>query len=154
VHVQRTLGRALDQSAHLTLHAPVAVRVDQAHVAEVGVRVETDRHRRAASAAHGGAALCDVSGGVGGAAARLRAHLDGRLEGLVPGARLGQADAVQHALRAVVELERLGIDQQQLLLEPDREVSRCAEPVVQGLSPSAARAAIRPNTSAPARPLA
>ena len=72
----------------------------------------------------------------------------------MPGARLGQADPFEHALGAVVELERLGIDQQQLLLEPDRELARGAERVVHGLSPSAARAAIRPNTSAPARPLA
>ena len=155
MHVQRALGRALDQAAHLPLYAPVAVRVDQLHVAEAGVGVQADRHRRAARAEHGGAALGDVGDGLGGAAARLRAHLDLGEERLVPGA-LERRRSMRgtHPVGHVVELERLGVHQQQLLLHADRELPAAAEAVVHGPSPSAARAAMRPNTSAPASPLA
>ena len=50
------------------------------------------------------------------------------------------------------EQVRLGVHEQELLLDPDRELA--AERVVHYPTPTAARAAIRPITSAAARPLA
>ena len=72
-----------------------------------------------------------------------------------------QLDRLQHAIGDVGEPKGVPVDEQELLLEPDRErlalpkavLRRCAA-LAQGLSPSAARAAIRPNTSAAASPLA
>jgi hypothetical protein len=72
----------------------------------------------------------------------------------VAGALVGQAELGHHAVGYVRELERVRVDQQQLLLQADREGRTVAEGVIHGLSPSAARAAMRPNTRAPAKPLA
>ena len=154
MHVQRALGRAPDQPAHLALHAPVAVGVHQLHVAEARVGVQADRHRSAAGRPHGGSALGDVRDRLRRALARLGAHLDLREEGLVAGALGGQVDAGEHLVGHVVELERLAVDQQQLLLHADHEGLAAPEAVLHGLSPSAARAAMRPKTSAAASPLA
>ena len=71
----------------------------------------------------------------------------------MPGALEGQVQLRDDPVGHMGELQRVGVDQQQLLLDADRELA-AAEAVVHGASPSAARAAIRPNTSAPASPLA
>jgi hypothetical protein len=83
-----------------------------------------------------------------------------------------QLDAVEHLIGHVGEGERVAVDEEELLLEPDRERLGATEPVrgdwargvgrrrargvraAHGVSPSAARAAIRPKTSAAASPLA
>ena len=70
-----------------------------------------------------------------------------------------QRAALEHLIGAVRELERLAVDEEELLLQADGEGLALTEAVVRdrlahGVSPRAARAAIRPNTSAAARPLA
>ncbi len=86
------------------------------------------------------------------------------------GPPLGKLDRGQDPVRDVREPERVGVDEQELLLDPDAErlagaegVARPAQlggrrvdlgPLAHGVSPSAARAAMRPNTSAAASPLA
>ncbi len=168
VHVERALRRALDEPAHLPLDAPVAVGLDEADVAEMGVRVEAHGHRRAARGDDRRPPRGDVGDGFGRRPPRLGAHLDLGQEGLVVGPLGREAHAGQDPVGHVREPEGLGVDEQELLLEPDREGLAGAEavlvagepasergpPPAHGLSPSAARAAIRPNTSAPASPLA
>ena len=76
------------------------------------------------------------------------------------GATRREVHAGQHAVGHVGEAELLGVDEKELLLEPHREGPPAPERVGaatdpgQGDTPSAARAAILPNTSAAARPLA
>jgi hypothetical protein len=72
----------------------------------------------------------------------------------VAGELVREVELGNQAVGHVRELQRLGVDQQQLLLQSDREAAAAPEAVVHGLSPRAARAAMRPNTRAPARPLA
>ena len=72
----------------------------------------------------------------------------------------GQVHPRQDPIGDVSELKAVGIDQQQLLLQPQRERLAVAErrsvrlSRPQGATSSAARAAMRPNTSAAASPLA
>ena len=71
-----------------------------------------------------------------------------------------QVDRGQDAVGHVGQLKAVGVDQQQLLLQPHAERLPLPERVsagplrCQGVTPSAARAAIRPSTSAAASPLA
>ena len=78
-----------------------------------------------------------------------------------------QPRAGQHRVGHVRERERVAVHEQQLLLQPDGERLPGAEAVhggtaglarllgaAHGVSPRAARAAMRPNTSAAASPLA
>ena len=95
---------------------------------------------------------------------RLRANLDFRQERLVVDPLTRQPGARQDPVGHVRELQRVRVDEQQLLLErrprrarPRRSGAAAEAPVrrlAHGGSPSAARAAIRPNTSAAASPLA
>ena len=91
-------------------------------------------------------------------AGRVRAHLDLGEERLVIDALPRKLDLLQHLVGDVLERERVAIDEQELLLEADRERLALAEAVLggrlgHGASPKAARAAILPNTSAAASPL-
>ncbi len=86
------------------------------------------------------------------------------------GPPLREVDRGQDAVGDVRQLQRAGIDEQQLLLDTHAERLAAAEGVAapphlggrgvdlgvlaHGLSPSAARAAMRPKTSAAASPLA
>ena len=70
------------------------------------------------------------------------------------GGRLLGVHGGQHLLRAVGQLVRIGVDQEQLLLRPNGERVAVAEPVLHVRAPSAEPAAILPSTSAAASPLA
>ena len=67
-----------------------------------------------------------------------------------------QLDSRHDPVGHVRQAEAIGLHQQQLLLQAHLEGRALAEPMLaaHGLSPSAARAAMRPNTSAAASPLA
>jgi hypothetical protein len=92
--------------------------------------------------------------GSGDGRRRSRANLDLGEEGLVVDAIGGQAGMRQDLVGDMRQLEGLCIDEEELLLQSDREGIGLAEAIVYGVSPSAARAAIRPKTRAAARPLA
>ena len=121
-----------------------------------------DGHRRTSRRSDGRPSLGQIGHGLAGGRAGLGANLDLRQEGLVVGPLAGQLDSRENPIRHMREGEALAVDQQQLLLDPDAEGRPAAEagllrpPVggAHGLSPSAVRAAIRPKTSAAARPLA
>jgi hypothetical protein len=132
--------------------------------------MQADAHQRRAR----GTGRCTVLGELGGRCAGVRlggrAQLDLGEERLVVGTALGQVDRRQDPVRDVCELQRGRVDEQQLLLDSDAERLTGPEGVAipphlrrrgvdlglftHGVSPSAARAAIRPKTSAAARPLA
>ena len=71
-----------------------------------------------------------------------------------------QHAALEHLIGAVRQLEGLAVDEEELLLQARQKGSPSPKRWASGrarsppCSPSAARAAIRPNTSAAARPLA
>ena len=165
VHVQRALRRALDQPAHLPLHALVALGLDQLHVEQPGIGMEAHCHQRRAGGGCGRASLGELADRLAHRAGGVRAHLELRQEGLVVDPLPREPGAREHLVGDVGQRERVRVDQQELLLQPDRERFAGTEAVrrrrpagagesAHGLSPSAARAAMRPNTSAAASPLA
>ena len=161
MHVERALRRALDEAAHLTLHALVALGLDERNVEELGGRMEARGHDRRAGREHRPAALEHLGDRVANRPRRQRAHLDLGPERLVVDPLPRELDGAEHALGDVGERERVAVHEQHLLLEPDRERLALAEAVLgrrplvaHGRSPSAARAATRPKTSAAASPLA
>jgi hypothetical protein len=170
VHVQGALRRPLDEAAHLTLDAPVALGVDEPHIPVAGVRMQAHAHQRRAGGTRRCTVLGQLSGGCAGVPLRGRAQLDLGQERLVVGTPLGQLDRRQDPVGDVRKLQRGRVDEQQLLLDSHAERLTGPEGVAtpphlrrrgmdlgvfaHGVSPSAARAAIRPKTSAAARPLA
>jgi hypothetical protein len=127
--------------------------------------MEARGHDRRAGVDCGDAAFEQLCHRLPHRSARIGAHLDLGEEGLVIHALAREVDLFQNRVRHVGEREGVAIHEQQLLLEAHREGLALAEPVrrrraagalplAHGVSPSAARAAIRPNTSAAARPLA
>ena len=138
----------------------IALLLDELHVAVRGRRVQADRHQlrphlRGRRRGHL-PALLQLRARLGRVAADRGAQLHLRRVCLVVGQRLGQVDLRQHPLGHVGEAVIARVDQQHLLLDAEASVGRrirrghrrgtyCA---------SAERAAIRPNTSAAARPLA
>src|SRR5215210_6020579 len=99
------------------------------------------RDRRRATLSELADRACNGSRGRG-------AHLYLRQEGLVVDPVRWEAGLRQNLVGNVRELECRGVDEKQLFLQADRESGSLPEPVGHGASPSAARAAILPNTSA------
>jgi hypothetical protein len=92
--------------------------------------VQPDSHERRSGGARGGACRAQRLAGRGGVAAGWRAQLDLSGVRLVSGGPLRAAHRRQHLVGARSEQVRLGIDEQQLLLDADGEVA--AEGVVDG----------------------
>jgi hypothetical protein len=157
VHVQRAFGRAADEAAHLVLHAPIALRGDETDVAVLRIGVHAGGEQPRAGLSGHRPSFLQLRDRLRGRSARLGAQLELREEGLVVRSAVGQVDARQDPVGRVGQAKAL-VDQQQFLFEPDAERRTVAERGVlggaHGACPSAARAAIRPNTSAAASPLA
>jgi len=121
--------------------------------------MQSDGHERCPGGRGRRPALAQLGHRLARRAHRAGAILHLRQERLVVEALTRQRAALEDPIGAVRQLECLGVDGEELLLEADREGLAFTEPVgrsgiAHGASPSAARAAIRPNTSAAARPLA
>ncbi len=132
VHVKRALRGALDEPLHLPLDALVALRLDELHVEELGIRMKPDGHDSgpARARAH---RLCpplpELRDRLRDRAGRLRADLDLREEGLVVDPVTRKFASREDLVRNMRQLEGLCVDDEQLLLEPDREGLALAEAV-------------------------
>ena len=159
MHVQRTLRRALDEPLHLPLHALVALRLDQLDVEQLRVGMKAGGHERGSGGRGRRPALGELGHRLAHRAHGAGAVLHLREERLVIEALARQRAALEDLIGGVRQLERLAVDDEELLLQADGEGLALTEAVgrgglAHGASPSAARAAIRPNTSAAASPLA
>jgi hypothetical protein len=152
VHVQRALGRPAQEPAHLLADPRVAREGRVPGVAERGRRMQSGGHRGRADARHRGAAAVQRLDRLGRGAARRRPQLELGGEQLVPGEPLRKVELRQH-LRGDRRERAVAVEQEQLVLDPDPERLPLAERVLHHPA-SAASAAIRPITSAPASPLA
>jgi hypothetical protein len=152
VHVQRALWRAPQQPPQIAPDALVARQVGVRGVAVLGGRMQPHGHRDRAGRGDRLAAAPQRLDRLGGRPARRRAQLDLGREQLVAGEVRGQVEPREdlggdRRQRAVL------VEQEQLVLDADPERLALAERVLHQPA-SAASAAIRPVTSAPASPLA
>jgi hypothetical protein len=129
--VQRARGRALDEALELVDDAVVARLVDVLDVAEGPVGVDAGADGGAARGPQAGAQSAERGDALAGVARHRRGELDQGRVGVGMREALGRGVGLAHAREdvdpGVRQRARLAVDDDQLLLHPDREVRLAAE---------------------------
>src|SRR5918995_2326071 len=126
------LGGAFDEALHLPLDTLVTLRLHELDVEQLGAGGEAARHDFCAVLTRPRgvrAPLRELRDRLPHRADRLRAHLDLRQKRLVVDPVARKLHSREQLVCHMRQLERLRVDEQELLLEPHRERLPLAEPV-------------------------